>query len=737
MNTQEPYASGSTASGASTSAQRTCMSDQIRASGYFYSQTDDPFAAAFWSQFQDPHVLAARHIPADSSASAAMKAYREYRDRVRKPVLATYTILGFLSSGTYGRVYKARLRTPPQLASSSGTAGIANANAGTGSGTATVGSGASTAKKRGGLLQQHQLLDSPSSSLHATPKSVADGAGVGVNGTPSASPSLSASLGTSTANAPGGSDNTLQLSSNELPDTQIYAIKKFKPDNKETDATIYTGISQSAMREISLNRELSHVNIVTLHQVMLEDKAIYMVFEYAEHDLLQIIHYHSTALRAPIPLAVLKSLLWQLINGVAYLHANWILHRDLKPANILVTSQGVVKIGDLGLARLYSSPLQSLYNGDKVVVTIWYRAPELLLGARHYTTAIDMWSVGCIWGELLALRPMFKGEEAKMDPKTKAAPFQTDQLKRIVEVLGTPNKDRWPAIESMPDYKGWWPHLRLDNYPKTLSRWYATRNKGDDGYELFNSLLQYDPEQRLTANQALEHAWFTAQDPKPTANAFSSLAKPHATYPNRRVIQDDMDPKMKSNYVPPIKSHHMQPWHQVNLNSSQPHRLAQLMYQQEQMRHQQMQTQAPAPAPAQPPAATAVTGRLGHAVGAGSSAVGTAANVGGPAAPPPIAIGSTAGTGGAIGIQSSAASTAPSQHMYNNNPLITIAGTNGGTISNPATVRSSHSIGSTESITPTTSSQPIPAQPSSAPLARTTNLVATATRNQQRKRQRN
>ncbi len=88
---------------------------------------------------------------------------------------------------------------------------------------------------------------------------------------------------------------------------------------------------------------------------MLEDKAIYMVFEYAEHDLLQIIHYHSTALRTPIPTAVLKSLMWQLVNGVAYLHANWILHRDLKPANILVTSNGVVKIGDLGLARLYSS----------------------------------------------------------------------------------------------------------------------------------------------------------------------------------------------------------------------------------------------------------------------------------------------------------------------------------------------------------------------------------------------
>lgn len=693
------------------------MSDQLRPSGYFYSDAEDPFAGAFWSQFEDPHDLAARHIPHDASPGAAMKAYREYRDRVRKPVLATYTILGFLSSGTYGRVYKARLRNPPLLVAGGsggsgggggGIGGMGGANGGAGSAKGAAGGGGgggngSTAKKRGGLLQQHQLLDSPSaaSSLHATPKSAVEGGGAGGgHGTPTASPSLNASLGggASTTNVSGRVDSNLQ--GNSIPDNQIYAIKKFKPDTKETVTTIYTGISQSAMREISLNRELSHVNIVTLHQVMLEDKAIYMVFEYAEHDLLQIIHYHSTALRAPIPTAVLKSLLWQLINGVAYLHANWILHRDLKPANILVTSQGVVKIGDLGLARLYSSPLQSLYNGDKVVVTIWYRAPELLLGARHYTTAIDMWSVGCIWGELLALRPMFKGEEAKMDPKTKAAPFQTDQLKRIVEVLGTPNKDRWPSIESMPDYKGWWPHLRLDNYPKTLARWYATRNKTDEGYDLFDSLLQYDPEQRLTANQALKHGWFVEQEPKPTSNAFSSLPKPNATYPNRRVIQDDMDPKMKSNYQPPIETHHLQPV-QYRLDGNQ-HRLAQLLHQQEQVRHQQMQMQQQRGGgnPSQ-----SATGRNnGGGGGGGGGGVPVAPTVGGPAAPAPITIGSA----------------------HPNNPL------------SATTAKST--TNQTDTDTPSTTSSTLTSSTnhhlSTTTATRHTNLVATATRNQQRKRQR-
>ncbi|KAE8244253.1 hypothetical protein A4X13_0g6725 [Tilletia indica] len=409
--------------------------------------------------------------PSSSSASAAMAAYRAQRDAVRKPILDTYSILGFLSSGTYGRVYKARLKRDEHSSAS---------------GSATNRSG------RG--------------------------------------------------NGPEGKTNTIR----ERDDAEVFAIKKFKPD-KESEM-VYVGISQSAMREIALNRELSHENVITLREVLLEDKAIYMVFEYAEHDFLQLIHHHSTVLRAPIPAAVLKSLLWQLINGVAYLHANWVLHRDLKPANILVTSSGRVKIGDLGLARLYSAPLQPLFKGDKVVVTIWYRAPELLLGAQHYTPAIDMWAIGCIWGELLFLRPMFKGEEAKIDPKNnKSAPFQTDQLKKIVEILGTPTAEQWPGLEAMPEYKGWWAHLQVEHYSCSLPHWYTSKAKNTSGLSLFEALLQYDPAKRLTAGQALEHSWFTSEEPFPTLDAFAALPNPRTTYPSRRVIHDESDPKMSSN----------------------------------------------------------------------------------------------------------------------------------------------------------------------------------------------
>lgn len=317
------------------------------------------------------------------------------------------------------------------------------------------------------------------------------------------------------------------------------AIKKFKSD-KVSNGTTYSGISQSAVREIMLNRELHHVNIVYLRQVFLESKSIYMVFEYAEFDFLRIIHHHLTVLHTPLGLHMVKSLVWQLLNGVAYLHTNWVMHRDLKPANILVTYNGVVKIGDLGLARVYANPMVSLYSNDMVVVTIWYRAPELLLGARHYTTAIDMWAVGCIWGELVALRPMFKGEEVRMENKSKGVPFQASQFSRIIDVLGTPTRDRWRNIDTMPEFPTWVSMRRSEPLPKSLYPWYTSRSHLTSGYELFDRLLQYDPEKRISAADALENKWFY-EEPLPSMNAFATLPSGGSTYPRRRILPPESD----------------------------------------------------------------------------------------------------------------------------------------------------------------------------------------------------
>ena len=191
----------------------------------------------------------------------------------------------------------------------------------------------------------------------------------------------------------------------------------------------------------------------------------------------------------------------------------------------MVTAAGEIKIGDLGLARLFWKPLQPLFSGDKVVVTIWYRAPELLLGSRHYTPAIDLWAVGCIFAELLSLRPIFKGEEAKMDNK-KNVPFQRNQMQRIIDILGTPTsesrsllvseseelnsanaEERWPTIHQQPEY----PQLQgFKHTPSQLETWYTSiGGKNPLGFNLLQGLLEYDPVKRLTAQKALEHKYFS------------------------------------------------------------------------------------------------------------------------------------------------------------------------------------------------------------------------------------
>jgi cyclin-dependent kinase len=137
---------------------------------------------------------------------------------------------------------------------------------------------------------------------------------------------------------------------------------------------------------------------------------------------------------------IVKSFTYQLIKGIAHCHEKKILHRDLKPQNLLISKNNVLKIADFGLARASGIPVKGFTHE---VVTLWYRPPDVLLGSQKYTSSIDIWSVGCIFAEMVNMRPLFPGQK------------EGDELKRIFKVVGTPKNENWPGVEDLPQWKNW------------------------------------------------------------------------------------------------------------------------------------------------------------------------------------------------------------------------------------------------------------------------------------------
>ncbi|XP_016305322.1 cyclin-dependent kinase 19 isoform X2 [Sinocyclocheilus anshuiensis] len=322
-------------------------------------------------------------------------------------------------------------------------------------------------------------------------------------------------------------------------DEKEYALKQIEG----------TGISMSACREIALLRELKHPNVIALQKVFLShsDRKVWLLFDYAEHDLWHIIKFHraSKANKKPmqLPRGMVKSLLYQILDGIHYLHANWVLHRDLKPANILVMGEGPergrVKIADMGFARLFNSPLKPLADLDPVVVTFWYRAPELLLGARHYTKAIDIWAIGCIFAELLTSEPIFHCRQE--DIKT-SNPFHHDQLDRIFSVMGFPADKDWEDIRKMPEYPTLQKDFRRTTYANSSLIKYMEKHKVKPDSKVFLlKLLTMDPSKRITSEQALQDPYFL-EDPLPTSDVFAGCQIP---YPKREFLSED-EPEEKT-----------------------------------------------------------------------------------------------------------------------------------------------------------------------------------------------
>ncbi|CAF0931533.1 unnamed protein product, partial [Didymodactylos carnosus] len=318
-------------------------------------------------------------------------------------------------------------------------------------------------------------------------------------------------------------------------DTRDYALKQIEG----------SGLSLSACREIALLRELKHINVITLQRVFLShaDRKVFLLFDFAEHDLWHIIKFHRAAKQNKKPVicarAMVKSLLYQILAGIHYLHSNWVLHRDLKPANILVMGDGIergrVKIADMGFARLFNCPLKPLADLDPVVVTFWYRAPELLLGARHYTKAIDIWAIGCIFSELLTSEPIFHCKQEDIKTST---PYHHDQIDRIFSIMGFPADKEWEDLKKMPDYSRLSKEFKKNNYANcNLSKYMDKHSVRSDtrSFMLLTKLLTIDPTKRLSAMDAMNDLYFK-EDPRPTDDVFDSVQIP---YPRREFITDE------------------------------------------------------------------------------------------------------------------------------------------------------------------------------------------------------
>ena len=259
---------------------------------------------------------------------------------------------------------------------------------------------------------------------------------------------------------------------------EIIAIKKIKIDLENE------GIPSTALREITILRELQHPNIIELKDVICNNNKLYLLFEFAEYDLRKFLEEYENK---HLDEETIKSFLYQILDALAYCHSKKIIHRDLKPQNILLTKSLKIKIGDFGLARVFSIPIRPY---TKEVLTLWYRAPELLLGINEYSTPVDIWSVGCIFAELIIKKPLFKGD------------CEFEQIMKIYGILGTPKIEDWNEIVNLPYYSNKFPNFQGKKIEEVV--------KGLDcnGVNLLKSMLQYDPNKRITAKQALLHPYF-------------------------------------------------------------------------------------------------------------------------------------------------------------------------------------------------------------------------------------
>ncbi|RNA33409.1 cyclin-dependent kinase 6-like [Brachionus plicatilis] len=272
----------------------------------------------------------------------------------------------------------------------------------------------------------------------------------------------------------------------DLKTSNIVAMKRIRIQITEE------GLPVSTIREIAYLRQLEkydHKNIVKLLDVingprLPSEQSVILIFEFIDYDLNNYIANFSSNLK----LEKIYDLMQQMLIGVDFLHTNRIIHRDLKPQNILVTKDGIIKIADFGLARIYSFTTVL----TSVVVTLWYRSPEVLLHST-YSSTVDMWSLGCIFAELYLLRPLFMGQS------------DIDQLYKIFDIMGLPSEQDWPVNSVIP-LKSFSTNSNLNKNGDILKK--IIPNIDDTGLDLLRNLLNFNMNDRISARNALNHLYF-------------------------------------------------------------------------------------------------------------------------------------------------------------------------------------------------------------------------------------
>ncbi|KAF2114929.1 kinase-like domain-containing protein [Lophiotrema nucula] len=289
----------------------------------------------------------------------------------------------------------------------------------------------------------------------------------------------------------------------QLRTGRVFALKKILMHNEKD------GFPITALREIKILKMLSDDNILKLEEMTIErpkgegrKRAIlYMVTPYMDHDLSGLLDNPEVQLVE----GQIKCYMLQLFKGLKYLHENHILHRDMKAANLLISNKGRLQIADFGLARHYDEPVPQRGRGNgeakrdytTLVVTRWYRPPELLLQLRRYTPAIDLWGAGCVLGEMFKRKPILAGSS------------DLNQAQIIFELVGSPNEDNMPGWSSLP---GADPIRQFGPFPGKLAREFPRLSP--NGLSLLSELLKLDWRKRINAIDALDHPYFK-EDPRP------------------------------------------------------------------------------------------------------------------------------------------------------------------------------------------------------------------------------